>query len=174
MDGTVITRVPVANVHLKKKKERKKEKKKKKIKLKNPPLFSSLSCDFHSYQTSWSWHNFLFDRKVNKDTAHMKEKVANEKNIKSRWISKGIKVSRQRLQFLCYLKKKLILPRHSLNYIKKYKKMYKKVLADARKRENDRFILKSTNCSKALWQIINKESGNALKINHKTFDVDSM
>ncbi|PNF39982.1 hypothetical protein B7P43_G15963 [Cryptotermes secundus] len=104
---------------------------------------------------------------------HIK-KVGNVKNIKSRWITKGIKVSRQRLQFLCYLKKKLILPRHSLNYIKKYQKIYKNVLADARKKENDRFIQKSTNRSKALWQIINFESGKAFKINYKTSDVDSM
>jgi hypothetical protein len=56
----------------------------------------------------------------------------------------------------------------------KYQKIYKKVLPDGHKRENDRFILRSTNRSKALWQIIKKESGNGHKINLNTLEAGAM
>jgi hypothetical protein len=48
------------------------------------------------------------------------------------------------------------------------------VLADAHKREYDRFILRATNRSKALWQIIKRESGNGHKINPNTFEAGTM
>jgi hypothetical protein len=41
---------------------------------------------------------------------------------KSGWVTRGIKVFRQKLQLLCLLKKKMSLPDHSLKYIKNIKK----------------------------------------------------
>jgi hypothetical protein len=37
------------------------------------------------------------------------------------------------------------------------------VISEARKRENDRIILRSKNHTKSLWQIIKKEVGNSQK-----------
>jgi hypothetical protein len=48
----------------------------------------------------------------------------------------------------------------TLNYVKKYHIAYKKVISEAQKRENDRIISRAVNHTKALWQIIKKESGN--------------
>jgi hypothetical protein len=48
------------------------------------------------------------------------------------------------------------------------------VLTVTRKRESDRFILRSTNRSNASWQIIKKESGIGQKINYNTIDAGAM
>jgi RNA polymerase-binding transcription factor DksA len=77
----------------------------------------------------------------------------------------GVKVSRQRLQLLRQLKTTISLSDQTLNYTNKYQRTYKKVISEARKRENDRIILRSMNHTKALWQIIKKESGNCHKTN---------
>jgi hypothetical protein len=52
----------------------------------------------------------------------------------------------------------------TLNYIKNIR-IYKKVISEARIRENGRIISRSMNHTKASWQIINKESGNCHKTN---------
>jgi hypothetical protein len=70
---------------------------------------------------------------------------------KSDWITRGIKVSRQRQKLLCLLKKQMSLPDHALKYIQKYQNIYRKVISVARQRENDRVINRSVNKSKTLW-----------------------
>jgi hypothetical protein len=36
--------------------------------------------------------------------------------------------------------------------------IYKRIIKEAKKRENDRYIANATNKTKGMWQIINKEA----------------
>jgi hypothetical protein len=58
----------------------------------------------------------------------------------SLWISRGIKVSCQKMRFLNSLKCRLSLSRDSLNYINRYHRIYKRVISEAKKRYNDKQI----------------------------------
>ena len=53
-------------------------------------------------------------------------------------------------------------------YIARYKIVYKRAVKEAKRRENDKFLLNANNKSKAAWQIINKETGRTLS---KTQDI---
>jgi exonuclease III len=102
------------------------------------------------------------------------KKVSNKGGKNSGWITKGIKVSRQRLQLLCLLKRRMSLSVSTLNCIKSYQKIYKKVISEARKRD-DRIILRSKNHTKTLWQIIKKEIGISQKTNPNiSLEIDSI
>jgi hypothetical protein len=46
-----------------------------------------------------------------------------------------------------------------LEYIQTYQNILRKVLIEARRKESNRYVLASTNKSKALWKLIKKESG---------------
>ena len=48
-----------------------------------------------------------------------------------------------------------------MHYINKYQLIFKNLVKEAKKRENERFILSSKNKTKRMWQVINKESGNS-------------
>jgi hypothetical protein len=77
------------------------------------------------------------------------------------WISRGMRVSCQKMRFLYSLKCRLSLSRDSLNYINKYYRIYKRVISEAKKRYNDKQIRDATNPTKMMWQLINKNMGNA-------------
>lgn len=63
---------------------------------------------------------------------------------------------------------------HTLKYIKKYQRIYKKVISVARRRENDQIIKRSVKNSKTLWQIIKKESGNNFtEIENSSLEIES-
>jgi Fe2+ or Zn2+ uptake regulation protein len=61
------------------------------------------------------------------------KKVQTNQGNKSCWITKGIKVSRQRLQLLRLLKKRMILSTSALDFLKKYKRTYNNILIAAKK-----------------------------------------
>ncbi|PNF29254.1 hypothetical protein B7P43_G10478, partial [Cryptotermes secundus] len=82
------------------------------------------------------------------------------------WISRGIRVSCQKMRLLNSLKCRLPLSRDSLNYINRYHRIYKRVISEAKKRYNDNQIRDATNPTKMMWQIINKQMGNAGRANH--------
>jgi hypothetical protein len=44
-------------------------------------------------------------------------------------------------------------------YIARYKIIYKRVIREAKRRENDNYIMCAKNKSKAIWQVIHKETG---------------
>jgi hypothetical protein len=69
------------------------------------------------------------------------------------------------MRLLNTLKKNTNLSNEALEYINRYQKIYKRVIIEA-KRENDRFILSAHNKTKAIWQIINKETGSSLQCDH--------
>jgi hypothetical protein len=70
--------------------------------------------------------------------------------------------------------KEKVYPLQAFFELYKYQQIYKKVLTVACKRENDRFIVRSTNRLIALWQIIKKESGIGQKLNYNTIDAGAM
>jgi len=51
--------------------------------------------------------------------------------------------------------------RGDLIYIKYYQRKYKSVLRKAKKRENNRYVIKSTDRTRAIWRLSNREIGKA-------------
>ena len=66
------------------------------------------------------------------------------------------------MKVLNNLKRTHTLRREDLNYITEYQRIYRKILKEAKKRDNDKFVLESKDRTKAMWQLINKEIGNTL------------
>ena len=62
----------------------------------------------------------------------------------------------------------MIIMEQTKLYIARYKIVYKRAVKEAKRRENDNFLLNANNKSKAAWQIINKETGRTLS---KTQDI---
>lgn len=100
-------------------------------------------------------------------------KIKNKVNIKNGWVTRGIKISSQKLKLLHQIKAQTNDPNDIIFY-NKYKNIYKKVIIEAKKMYNDSFFSKSTNKSKAVWSIINnnlnhkkpKNEINEIKINN--------
>ena len=63
------------------------------------------------------------------------------------------------MRFLNMLKKQPNLSEKTKMYIDKYKIIYKRVTQGRKRRANDKYILHAKHKSKAIWQIINKETG---------------
>ena len=62
------------------------------------------------------------------------------------------------MKFLNSIRRTFSLSQKDLEYIKKYQSIYKKIIREVKKRENDRYIESASNKSRAIWKIINKES----------------
>jgi len=77
------------------------------------------------------------------------------------WLSKGLIVSSKRLQSQNNLKRTFTLTREDLIYIENYQKVYRRVLMEAKKWENDRYVIGSMDRMKAIWRLINREIGKA-------------
>ena len=54
-----------------------------------------------------------------------------------------------------------------VGYIKSYNKIYKKVLKEAKQRDNDRYVTRASNKTKAMWQLINKKIGRTKEDDNK-------
>jgi hypothetical protein len=89
------------------------------------------------------------------------QRVKLRERSNKRWLSKGLIVSSKRMQTLNNLKRTFTLMREALTYIEKYQRIYKRVLREAKKRDNDRNVTESADSSKAMWRLINKEIGKA-------------
>ena len=70
------------------------------------------------------------------------------------------------MKWLNSLKKRVTLKSEALRYIKNYK-IYKNVLKEAKKRDNDRYVTEAPNKIKAMWQLINKKIGKTLDEDNK-------
>ena len=57
--------------------------------------------------------------------------------------------------------------REALICIGKYQKIYKRVLKEAKKGDNDRYVIESMDRTKTMWQLINREIGKAPENDHK-------
>jgi len=89
------------------------------------------------------------------------KRVKLKEKANKRWLSKGLIVSSKRMQTLSNLKRTFTLRSEDLTYIKNYQRIYKRVLREAKKQENDRYVRESTNRMKAMWRLINREIGKA-------------
>ena len=63
------------------------------------------------------------------------------------------------MKLLNILNKQPNLIEHTKMYIARYKIVYKRVIREAKRRENDNYIMRAKNKSKAIWQVIQKETG---------------
>jgi hypothetical protein len=64
--------------------------------------------------------------------------------------------------------KYLNLSREAQDYINRYQIIYKRVMKEAKRRENDRYVLRAKNRTKAMWHIINKAVGKSLQFDQKS------
>jgi hypothetical protein len=81
-------------------------------------------------------------------------RIKNKKQ--SKWITKGLLVSRNKKRFLNGIKHVTPLSKASLIYVKKYQSNLQKVIKKAIKWDNDRFIKSADNKNKRIWQLINE------------------
>jgi hypothetical protein len=64
-----------------------------------------------------------------------------KESSKNRWITKGIQISSTRMRFLNILRKTNNLPKKTQDYIFRYRVIYRRVIREAKIRENDRYVL---------------------------------
>ena len=67
-------------------------------------------------------------------------------------------------------RKTTIVEKKDLEYIEQYRKIYKRVIQKAKRRENDNYMSSSKNKVKATWQLIYKELGKSF-INNKNIEL---
>jgi len=97
-------------------------------------------------------------------TVHMRDTINNK------WITQGIKISSKRMRLLDNQRKTTVMEKKDLKYIEQNRKIYRRVIKEAKRRENNTYISSSKNKSKAAWQIINKELGKSF-INNKNIEL---
>jgi hypothetical protein len=85
------------------------------------------------------------------------------KTRKNKWITQGIRNSCKNMRLLNSLKKQHNLSNEMLDYIMRYKEIYKGVIKVAKKIENDKYVSRSPNNMKGTWHLINKEVGKPSK-----------
>jgi hypothetical protein len=85
---------------------------------------------------------------------------------KTNWITPGIKNSSKKMRLLDKQKRTTTMKHTDVKYVELYKKIYKRVIQEAKRMENNDYINRATNKSKAAWQVINKERGKT-SINNK-------
>jgi hypothetical protein len=104
------------------------------------------------------------------NTAFPLKVTYNKDPIVKKWITKGIMVSRNKLRVLNNIKRSIDLSMGSLKYIQKYQLIYRKVVKEAKRKEADRFIQTAKNKSKALWKLVNRETGNSHQVANITLN----
>jgi hypothetical protein len=82
--------------------------------------------------------------------------------IRKRWISQGIKNSSRRMRILDKQRKEMKVGKEDCQFIKNYRRINRKVINEAKKRDNDNYIANAKNKTKASWQIINYETGKTI------------
>jgi prephenate dehydratase len=71
------------------------------------------------------------------------------------------------MHFLNNLRKNTNLTTDTKDNITRYQVIHKRVIREAKKRENDKYVLNAKNKTKAMWQIINKEIGKSPQYKQK-------
>jgi hypothetical protein len=87
-------------------------------------------------------------------------KVMQQEN---KWLTAGIRVSGNKLRFLNSLMKYRNISEDFKKYYGNYKKIYNKVISEAKKLTNNIQIRASENKSRAMWSIVKAELGNQRK-----------
>jgi hypothetical protein len=118
----------------------------------------------------------MFMCKINAsfDKAFPLRHINNRNTTKAKWITQGIKISSKNVRLYNRVKKQMSVPMSTRLFIAKYKSTYKRVIKEAKRRENNRFILQAANKPKAMWKIIKNEIGRPSTIKHDiTLDIQS-
>jgi hypothetical protein len=89
----------------------------------------------------------------------MPKKWSKSKQLKNKWVTPGIRVSCNKLRFLNNLIKIGNVSEEIKEYYSRYKKIYNRVIRDAKRLANSRRINTSGNKSKAMWDLIKEELG---------------
>jgi hypothetical protein len=89
----------------------------------------------------------------------MPKKWTKTKQLKNKWVTSSIRVSCNRLRFLNCLMKEGNVLEEIKEYYSRYKKIYNKVIRDAKRLANSKQINMSGNKSKAIWDLIKEELG---------------
>ena len=132
----------------------------------NMDYFKYLMCDekwieaIESHELNGSFMSFINTFIYYFNVAFpVKKQEVKANGIVQRWITKGLIVSRNKLRIHRKLKWLQYTSEEFLEYIQTYQNILRKVLIEARRKESNRYVLASTNKSKALWKLIKKESG---------------
>ena len=71
-----------------------------------------------------------------------------------KWLTKGILISTKKMKHLNNIRRIVPLAKKDLEYIKRYHYIYRRIIGEAKKGENDRYIEAASNRSRAAWKII--------------------
>lgn len=118
------------------------------------------------HQLDTNYKNFLQKLIMSMNEFFPVKQVNIKQNSKKlNWITKGILVSAAKKRQL-HKESKKSNDVHFINYVKLYKKIFKKVVSKAKKMANDNYICNSKNKSKATWTVVKKELGLESKKPH--------
>ena len=93
--------------------------------------FNESNISFNLFMNTLNYYfNTAFPLKV----TYVKGTVVNK------WITKGLIISKNKLQLLCNIKGTTDLSMESLKYIQNYQLIFRKVVKEAKKKEMDRFV----------------------------------
>ncbi|MDR3131872.1 MAG: hypothetical protein LBU02_02130 [Rickettsiales bacterium] len=98
----------------------------------------------------------------------MPKKLTKTKQVKNKWVTSGIRVSSNRLRFRNGLMKEGNVSEEIKEYYSRYKKVYNRVIRDAKRLSNSKRINTSGNKSKAMWDLIKEELGTHTHKKKKT------
>jgi exonuclease III len=137
--------------------------------------------EFKSLSEKLSWQEVFSETEVNVKFKAFMDLVLYQFNIafplqlrhskKPLWkgrTTQGIIMSSKKMRFLNMLQKLPNLTVEVKTYIDKYRHIYKRGVREAKIRENDKHILHAKHKMKAVWQIINRQSG---KISSNKLDI---
>jgi hypothetical protein len=110
-----------------------------------------------------AYNEFLGTLKYYYDIAMPKKRIGVIKQ-ENKWVTAGIRVSGEKLRFLNSLRKERNISEDFKKYYSNYKKIYNKVISEAKKLTNNIQIRTSENKSRAMWDIVKVELGNQRKI----------
>ena len=102
----------------------------------------------------------------------MPKKWLKSKQYANRWVTLGIRTSGNRLRFLNRLMKEGNVSEEFRKYYGQYKKIYNKVISEAKKSSNNMRLRTAVNKSGVMWDLIREELGNQKKIK-KNFEINT-
>jgi hypothetical protein len=71
--------------------------------------------------------------------------------IKNNWITQGIKICGKKVRLLDNQKNTTVMKKRDLEYVDHYRKIYRRVIKEAKRRKNNSYISSTKNKSKAAW-----------------------
>jgi hypothetical protein len=78
--------------------------------------------------------------------------------IKNKWITQGIKISTKIMRLLDNQRKTTVIEEKDFEYIEQYRKIYRRVIQEEKRRENITYISSAKNKSKAAWHTKRKNN----------------